>query len=77
MYWPMGGAHIYSANRKRRKARRSPGDQEEEDEEEDDSAPILGLRTSRSGHLLATVTATTMTVWQASVRNRRISIGYF
>ncbi|KAL9048637.1 MAG: hypothetical protein Q9206_005925 [Seirophora lacunosa] len=62
----MGGAHIYSANRRRRKARRSPGDQEEEDEEEDDAAPILGLRTSRSGHLLATVTATTMTVWQAS-----------
>ncbi|KAL9017053.1 MAG: hypothetical protein Q9185_005607 [Variospora sp. 1 TL-2023] len=62
----MGGAQIYSANRRRRKASKSQDNLEEDDEEEDNAAPILGLRTSRSGHLLATITATTMTVWQTS-----------
>ncbi|KAL8830879.1 MAG: hypothetical protein Q9170_005537 [Blastenia crenularia] len=68
MYWPMGAARIYSANRRRRKHSKGHIDGEQRPEE-DDEPPILGLRTSRSGHLIATVTATTMTIWQASVRD--------
>lgn len=86
MYWPMGAAQIYSANRRRRKACKSHegqeedniGEQEEEEQEqEEDNQPIQGLRTSRNGHLIATITATTMTIWQASVRNQKLSFGYF
>lgn len=31
--------------------------------------PILALRVSRTGHLFAVITATTMTIWQAKVRD--------
>ncbi|KAL9598580.1 MAG: hypothetical protein Q9219_004411 [cf. Caloplaca sp. 3 TL-2023] len=61
----MGAARIYSANRKRRKVH-DDHDEEEEVTSVEESDPILGLQTSRSGHLIATVTADTMTIWQAS-----------
>lgn len=31
--------------------------------------PLLALRVSRTGHLFATISATTLTVWQTKVRN--------
>ncbi|KAI4173633.1 MAG: hypothetical protein LQ343_002808 [Gyalolechia ehrenbergii] len=62
----MGAARIYSANRRRRKDQSGHDEQEGANAEEEKSAPVLGLVTSRSGHLIATVTATTMTIWQAS-----------
>ncbi|KAI4179993.1 MAG: hypothetical protein L6R41_007523, partial [Letrouitia leprolyta] len=62
----MGAARIYSANRRRRKEQNGHDERERADAEEGDSPPILDLVTSRSGHLIATVTATTMTIWQAS-----------
>jgi RAB6A-GEF complex partner protein 1 len=31
--------------------------------------PILALRTARSGHIFAVITATSMTIWQTRVRN--------
>ncbi|KAL8685639.1 MAG: hypothetical protein Q9218_007636 [Villophora microphyllina] len=69
MYWPLGAPRIYSANRKRRKEHTEDddgGQQQMEDAQEEANATVLGLRTSRSGHLIATVTATTLTIWQAS-----------
>ncbi|KAI4121722.1 MAG: hypothetical protein LQ338_006205 [Usnochroma carphineum] len=62
----MGAAQIYSANIRRRESRKSHDSQQEEDDSKGDTAPVLGLRTSRSGHLIATITATTLTIWQAS-----------
>ncbi|KAL9594434.1 MAG: hypothetical protein Q9179_005398 [Wetmoreana sp. 5 TL-2023] len=66
MYWPMGAPQIYSANRKRRKDHGGYENGEQEEAEDEMSGTILGLRTSRSGHLIATITATTLTIWQAS-----------
>ncbi|KAL8869054.1 MAG: hypothetical protein Q9174_004558 [Haloplaca sp. 1 TL-2023] len=65
MYWPMGAPQVYAANRKRRKEPEFE-DEEHGEAEVEENPPILGLRTSRSGHLIATITATTMTIWQAS-----------
>jgi len=33
--------------------------------------PILALRVSRSGHIFAVITSTTMTLWQTKVRDER------
>lgn len=76
MYWPMGAPQIYASNRKRRKGHTTEDGKQVEAKDEG-TAAILGLRTSRNGHLIATITATTMTIWQASVRGRGSSIGYF
>ncbi|KAL8902178.1 MAG: hypothetical protein Q9207_004850 [Kuettlingeria erythrocarpa] len=63
----MGAAQIYSANRRRRKDREKQDNPEKNGiEQEEDCDPILGMRTSRNSHLIATITATTMTIWQAS-----------
>ncbi|KAL8914678.1 MAG: hypothetical protein Q9171_000690 [Xanthocarpia ochracea] len=66
MYWPMGAARIYSANRTRRKDHDDHDLQEGRESPRNDSNALLGLRTSRSGHLLTTITATSITIWQAS-----------
>ncbi|KAI4267021.1 MAG: hypothetical protein L6R38_008439 [Xanthoria sp. 2 TBL-2021] len=66
MYWPTGAARIYSANSTRRKDDYHYDFQGGRASQPDDSDAILGLRTSRSGHLIATITATRMTIWQAS-----------
>jgi hypothetical protein len=34
-----------------------------------DKEPLLALRISRTGHLLAVITSTTLTIWQTKVRN--------
>ncbi|KAI4100134.1 MAG: hypothetical protein L6R37_005649 [Teloschistes peruensis] len=68
MYWPLGAPRIYSANRKRRKGSAEDDDtaQEPGDVRDEEDSDILDLRTSRSGHLIATVTATSLMIWQAS-----------
>ncbi|KAL8669805.1 MAG: hypothetical protein Q9168_005624 [Polycauliona sp. 1 TL-2023] len=66
MYWPTGAARIYSANPTRRNGHDHRDAEEGEEAHSDDSDAVLGLRTSRSGHLIATITATRITVWQAS-----------
>ncbi|KAL8977427.1 MAG: hypothetical protein Q9205_006770 [Flavoplaca limonia] len=65
MYWPIGAARIYSASPTKRKDH-GHHDSEGSQPQVDDEDVILGLRTSRSGHLMATITTTKMTVWQAS-----------
>jgi hypothetical protein len=70
MYWPLGAPRIYAAARRRRKA--SEDDNKRDDGElldAKDGAAILALRISRNGQLFVTVTATTLTVWQISVRD--------
>jgi hypothetical protein len=34
-----------------------------------DKEPLLALRISRTGHLFAVITSTTLTIWQTKVRN--------
>ena len=72
MYWPLGAPRIYAVSRRRRKP------SEDDDKCYDgtlvnnrDEAAILALRISRNGQLFVTVTATTLTVWQISVRDTR------
>lgn len=68
MYWPLGVPQIYAATQRRNPLRAS-GDGDYEDEApESQSSALLGLRVSRNGHLFATITTTTMTIWQTSVR---------
>ncbi|KAL8804205.1 MAG: hypothetical protein Q9200_005918 [Gallowayella weberi] len=66
MYWPMGAARIYSSNRIRRKEQDDLDAQDSRRSEQDDQDAIVSMRTSRNGHLIATITGTTMTIWQAS-----------
>lgn len=66
MYWPLGVPRIYAAATKRRKV--NGGDDYENEASENQPSALLGLRVSRNGHLFATITTTTMTVWQTSVR---------
>ena len=68
MYWPLGAPKVYAATRRKRKPP-AIGDGEEESEDGKEKATnILGLRVARNGHLFVTITETTMTVWQTSVR---------
>ncbi|KAL8779431.1 MAG: hypothetical protein Q9213_006949 [Squamulea squamosa] len=66
MYWPVGAARIYSANPTRQKDPKDHDFQRGKESGQDDPGSVLDLRTSRSGHLIATITAVTMTIWQAS-----------
>lgn len=70
MYWPLGVPQIYAAATQRRNPVRASGDGDYEDEApENQPSALLGLRVSRNGHLFATITTTTMTIWQTSVRD--------
>ena len=71
MYWPLGAPRIYAAAKKRRKI--PEADEKDDDKEKGkvkEGAAIIALRVSRNGQLFATVTATTLTLWQTSVRIR-------
>lgn len=70
MYWPLGVPQIYAVATRRRNTVRANGDGDYENEASENQHPaaLLGLRVSRNGHLFATITTTTMTVWQTSVR---------
>ena len=71
MYWPLGAPRVYAATRPRPNASQTDksSNSEEEAEEKADKV-LLGLRVSRSGHLCATVTAKTLSIWQTSVSLR-------
>ncbi|KAL8691313.1 MAG: hypothetical protein Q9224_004206 [Gallowayella concinna] len=62
----MGAARIYSANRTRRKGQDHHDVQDSTSMDRDHVDAIVGMRTSRTGHLIATITGATMTIWQAS-----------
>ena len=80
MYWPLNAPRIYSANKRRRKPRDDDSvssQQRDAEGEEKENAAILGLKVSRNGHLLTTITETTLTIWQASVRQSDGVFCYF
>lgn len=78
MYWPLGSPRVYAASRRKRKDQASDGEEKEtEDVEAGDASNILGLRVARNGHLFVTITETTLTVWQTSVRNTCTSVDWF
>lgn len=71
MYWPLGAPKVYAATRRKRKIS-APGVEEDDREDGEEKATnLLGLRVARNGHLFVTITETTLTVWQTSVRRDR------
>ncbi len=72
MYWPLGAPRVYAATRPRGKLSQPNGTEDSEAEAVDrDAAGLLGLRVSRNGHLFATITTKTLTIWQTSVSWKR------
>lgn len=68
MYWPLGAPRVYTVNKLRKtSALASDGDQSSNESVVEDKV-IRGLQVSRNGHLFATITETSLTIWQTSVR---------
>ena len=69
MYWPLGAPRVYAAAKRRRKnVSDSNGNEDEEEQAKAKSAAaVVGLRVSRNGQYFATITATTLLIWQTSV----------
>ena len=68
MYWPSGAPRVFAAPKKRR----PPSEEEDEkgqleEEKVERDTTLCGLRVSRSGQLFATITSTTLDIWQSSV----------
>ena len=74
MYWPLGAPQIYAAPPRELKLRPGHDNEEKEEKKNKDAATIQDFMVSRSGHLLATITQTTMSIWQTSVRNQNKSM---
>ncbi len=68
MYWPLGAPRVYAATRRKRKPPTTEYEEEDSEDVEEKATNILGLRVARNGHLFVTITETTLTVWQTSVR---------
>ena len=68
MYWPLGAPRVYAADRRKRKPPTPEYEEEGSEDGEEKVTSILGLRVARNGHLFVTITETTLTVWQTSVR---------
>lgn len=66
MYWPLGMPRVYTAP-----VKPMPHIDEDESSSEDENGPddriIAGLQTSRNGAVFATITTTTLNIWQVSV----------
>ena len=68
MYWPLGAPRIYSTARRRRKEPSAVSNGgEAEGAAIDPAEVILGLTVARNGHLLVTITESSIYVWQATV----------
>ena len=70
MYWPLGAPRVYAATRRKWKYPGPKNGEEEDEDVEERATDILGLRVARNGLLFVTITETTLTVWQTSVRIR-------
>ena len=79
MYWPLGAPRVYAATKGRRKNRTaSDGHEDDEEQAKADEAPaVLGLRVSRNGQFIATLTATTLIIWQSSVGQQHMQLDRF
>ena len=60
MYWPLGAPRIYAANPR-------PQDPRTGTDDATAQTDLLALRVSRNGYLFATITTSTLTVWQTRV----------
>lgn len=76
MYWPLGAPRVYAAAKRRRKGSnanangnqsREGGDEDEKEVNDNSSSALIGLCVARNGHLFATITNTSLTIWQTSV----------
>lgn len=74
MYWPLGAPRVYAVAKRRRKSNKpiendgsEAGDEDENDVNDNNSSALIGLCVSRNGHLFATITNATLTIWQTSV----------
>ena len=69
MYWSLGAPRVYAAAKRRRKHSLDPDGNEDEEEEAKakEADAVIGLRVSRNGQYFATITATTLLIWQTSV----------
>ena len=67
MYWPLGTPRVYIVPQ-RPKSHSDDDEEEGESSQEPSSTTITGLQTSRNGAIFATITATTLSIWQVSVR---------
>jgi hypothetical protein len=74
MYWPLGAPQVFAAP-----AKRDTLDHYKEDDGQnhvsttDNETALLGLCVSRNGYLFATISATTLYIWQTSVSDNRSS----
>lgn len=74
MYWPLGAPRVYAAAKRRRKGTNTNendggegGDEDEKDFNVNNPSSLIGLCVARNGRLFATITNSTLTIWQTSV----------
>ena len=79
MYWPLGAPQVYAATKGRRKNKTASDGHEGDDEQvtAEEAPAILGLRVSRNGQFIATLTATTLIIWQSSVGQQHWQLDRF
>lgn len=79
MYWPLGAPRVYAAAKRRRKGSNrnendggEGGDEDEKEVNDSDSnsSALIGLCVARNGRLFATITNTSLTIWQTSVGDK-------
>ena len=74
MYWPLGPPKIYVATKRLREPLQARKDLIQEDERDN---AIIGFRIGRDGNVLATITATALTIWQTSVGIKSLQLDSF
>ena len=73
MYWPLNAPKVYAAHNGFRRANRGSAKSSAEastlvgDDALARDSTIIGLEVARNGHLFATITAITLTIWQLAV----------
>ena len=67
MYWPLGAPRVYAVNKLRKTSAPASDEDQSGNESVVEDNVIRGLEVSRNGHLFATITQTSLTIWQTSV----------
>ncbi|MCJ1388668.1 hypothetical protein MMC18_001517 [Xylographa bjoerkii] len=66
MYWPLGAPRVYAARKVSPTAPPGNGQGGTQEDEEEKFSALLGLQVSRDGQHFATITATSLNIWQTS-----------
>ncbi|MCJ1436274.1 hypothetical protein MMC27_005652 [Xylographa pallens] len=66
MYWPLGAPRVYAARKLSLPSATENGQKGNQKDEEEKYSALLGLRVSRNGQHFATITATSLNIWQTS-----------